>query len=149
MMRQWRSRYAIVAPLQLSDVSDAHPFLHLFSPGLAAGKCALRAFCFGRSTRSYACNTASGGLMTGCAIRFRYGGLMMVCAIRFRYCGLIMGYIRRLFNLIPKTLYLIFKFQRIISSGYLARHPVNIYGVAELILQHTYFIAQKKRPKPP
>ena len=98
----------------------------LFSPGLAAGKCALRAFCFGRSTRSYACNTASGGLMTGCAIRFRYGGLMMVCAIRFRYCGLIMGYIRRLFNLIPKTLYLIFKFQRIISSGYLARHPVNI-----------------------
>ena len=85
----------------------------LFSPGLAAGKCALRAFCFGRSTRSYACNTASGGLMTG-------------CAIRFRYCGLIMGYIRRLFNLIPKTLYLIFKFQRIISSGYLARHPVNI-----------------------
>ena len=36
----------------------------LFSPGLAAGKCALRAFCFGHSTRSYFCNTASGGFLT-------------------------------------------------------------------------------------
>ena len=50
--------------LQLSDVFDAHPFNPLFSPGLAAGKCALRAFCFGHSTRSYFCNTASGGFLT-------------------------------------------------------------------------------------
>ena len=53
----------------------------LFSPGLAAGKCALRAFCFGRSTRSYAYNTAFGGFF---ARGFETSSVGGICTITFQ-----------------------------------------------------------------